>query len=118
VTALSKQCKLHVLPFPDENGANLALQSGQADVVLADTEVNDYARAQSHGAFVPLTWRAFAPAPYGIAVPKSSKYAGLAEAIQLALQDMARNGTYQQILQKWGIQAGALSQFTINGAKS
>jgi polar amino acid transport system substrate-binding protein len=117
-TAQSKKCKLTVLAFPDENGANLALQSGRADVVLADTPVNDYAKALSNGAFVTYDYTGFAPAPYGIAVPKDSNYAGLSEAIQLALKDLAAKGTYQQILQKWHIQAGAITDFTINGAKS
>ena len=117
-TAQAKKCKLNVLAFPDENGANLALQSGRADVVLADTPVNDYAKALSNGAFVTYPYVAFASAPYGIAVPKASNYAGLAQAIQIALQDLAKNGTYQKILQKWHIQQGAITDFTINGAKS
>jgi polar amino acid transport system substrate-binding protein len=117
-TAQSKKCKLTLLAFPDENGANLALQSGRADAVFADTPVNDYAKALSNGAFVTYPYAAFASAPYGIAVPKSSTYAGLAQAIQLALKDLATKGTYQQILQKWHIQAGAITDFSINGAKS
>lgn len=117
-TAQAKKCKVTVLPFPDENGANLALQSGRADVVLADTPVNDYAKKQLGSGFVTYPYSAFSKAPYGIAVPKTPKYAGLAEAIQLAVKDLAQNGTYQQILNKWGIQAGAITDFTINGAKS
>lgn len=118
VTAQAKKCKISILAFPDESGANLALQSGRADVVFADTPVNDYAKKQSNGAFVTQPWSAFGTAPYGIAVPKTAQYAGLAQAIQMALQDLAKNGVYQQIMQKWGIQAGAISDFTINGATS
>jgi polar amino acid transport system substrate-binding protein len=117
-TAQAKKCKLNVLAFPDESGANLALQSGRADVVLADTPVNDYAKKQSNGAFVTYPDAEFGTAPYGIAVPKGGKYAGFAKAIQAALNDLKQNGTYQQILSKWGIQAGGLTSFTINGATS
>ena len=117
-TAQSKKCKLTILAFPDENGANLALQSGRADVVLADTPVNDYAKALSNGAFVTYPYAAFATAPYGIAVPKGSNYAGLNQAILMALQDLSTKGIYQQILQKWHVQAGAITNFTINGATS
>jgi polar amino acid transport system substrate-binding protein len=106
------------LAFPDENGANLALQSGRAEVVLADTPVNDYAKKQTAGAFVTYPYAAFGQAPYGIAVPKDSKYAGLADAIKLALQDLKSKGVYDQIMQKWGIQAGDVNSFTVNGATS
>jgi polar amino acid transport system substrate-binding protein len=116
VTAQAKKCKLNALAFPDQNGANLALQAGRADVVLADSPVNAYAAKQSGGQFV-IVGQVYGTAPYGIAVPKDAAHAGLATAIQLALQDLAKAGTYQQILQKWGIQTGAVTDFTIDGAK-
>jgi polar amino acid transport system substrate-binding protein len=114
-TAQKKKCKLNILAFPDQNGANLALQSGRADVVLADAPPNAYAAKQSNGAFV-VVGQVYGTAPYGIAVPKASKYAGLADAILAALKDLAQSGKYQQILQKWGIQAGAITDFKLNGA--
>ncbi len=49
VTAQSKKCTdggkaaIDVQAYPDQNGANLALNSGRADVVLADSPVNAYA---------------------------------------------------------------------------
>jgi polar amino acid transport system substrate-binding protein len=116
VTAQKKKCALTILAFPDQNGANLALQSGRADVVLADSPVNAYAAKQSNGQF-KIVGQVYGTAPYGIAVPKGGKYAGFAEAIQLALKDLKSKGTYDQIMQKWGIQAGAVSDFTINGAQ-
>ena len=117
VTAQKKKCSLSVLAFPDQNGANLALQSGRADVVLADSPVNAYAAKQSNGQF-KIVGQVYGTAPYGIAVPKGGKYAGLADAIKLALEDLKSKGVYDQIMQKWGIQAGAISSFTINGATS
>jgi polar amino acid transport system substrate-binding protein len=116
-TAQAKKCKLGVLAFPDQNGANLALQSGRADVVLADSPVNAYAAKQSNGQFA-IVGQVYGTAPYGIAVPKDSAHAGLAEAISIALADLAQKGTYQQILQKWGVQAGAVTTFGLNGATS
>ena len=35
-----------------------------------------------------------------------------------ALKELMANGTYTRILTKWGVQAGAISNPTINGAKS
>jgi polar amino acid transport system substrate-binding protein len=117
VTAQAKKCSLHVLAFPDQNGANLALSSGRADVVLADSPVNAYAAKQSNGAF-KIAGSVYGTAPYGIAVPKGPKYAGFAQAISGALTDLAKSGQYQQILTKWGVQAGAVSKFPIDGAVS
>lgn len=116
VTAQKKKCKLSVLAFPDQNGANLALQSGRADVVLADSPVNAYAAKQSNGQF-KIVGQVYGTAPYGIAVPSATKYSGFAAAIQMALQDLAQKGVYNQILTKWGIQTGAITNFTIDGAK-
>lgn len=117
VTAQAKKCKLTILPFPDQNAANLALSSGRADVVLADSPVNAYAAQQSNGQF-QIVGQVYGTAPYGIAVPKDPAHAGLAEAISMALADLAKKGTYQQILQKWGVQAGAVTTFGLNGAVS
>jgi len=117
VTAQAKKCKLTILPFPDQNAANLALSSGRADVVLADSPVNAYAAQQSNGQF-EIVGQIYGTAPYGIAVPKDPAHAGLAEAISMALADLAQKGTYQQILQKWGVQAGAVTTFGLNGAVS
>lgn len=114
-TAQKKKCGLTILAFPDQNGANLALQSGRAQVVLADSPVNAYAAKQSNGQFA-IVGQVYGTAPYGIAVPKGTKYAGLADAIKLALEDLKSKGTYDQILQKWGISSGGISSFTLNGA--
>jgi len=117
VTAQKKKCSLTLLAFPDQNQANLALQSGRADVVLADSPVNAYAAKQSNGQFA-IVGQVYGTAPYGIAVPKGGKYAGFADAIKLALQDLKTKGVYDQIMQKWGIASGGISNFTINGATS
>jgi polar amino acid transport system substrate-binding protein len=117
VTAQAKKCKLTILAFPDQNAANLALSSGRADVVLADSPVNAYAAKQSSGAFT-IVGTPYGTAPYGIAVPKSASYNGLAKAIQGALQDLNQSGQYLAIMKKWGVQAGAVTSFTIDGATS
>jgi polar amino acid transport system substrate-binding protein len=117
VTAQKKKCSLTILAFPDQNAANLALQSGRADVVLADSPVNAYAAKQSDGAF-KIVGQVYGTAPYGIAVPKDSAHAGLAQAISAALQDLKDSGAYDQIMKKWGVQAGAVTSFGLNGAVS
>lgn len=117
LNAQKKKCKLTVLAFPDQNGANLALTSGRADAGMADSPVAAYIVKQTNGQ-LKLVGTPYGTAPYGIAVPKDAAHAGLADAISMALQDLSDNGTYQQILQKWGIQAGAVTSFGLNGAVS
>ncbi|HZU54413.1 MAG TPA: ABC transporter substrate-binding protein [Actinocrinis sp.] len=102
------------LSFDDQNGANLALSSGRADGVLADSPVAAYAAKQSDGKFV-ISGQPYGTAPYGIAMPKGT---GMSNAVLAALKVLISNGTYTQILTKWGIQDGAITNPVINGATS
>ncbi|HEU4977225.1 MAG TPA: ABC transporter substrate-binding protein [Baekduia sp.] len=112
--AQAKKCKVTVSVFPDQNGANLALNSGRADVSMADSPVADYAVKQSNGQF-KIVGKTYGTAPYGIAVPKGTD---MTKAVQTALQGLMDDGTYKQILSKWGIESGAIDTAKINGAQS
>ncbi len=100
--------------YPDQNGANLAVESGRAQLGFADTPVADYQVKKSNGQF-KLVGREYAAAPYGIAIPKQP---GLAPAMLAALQVLMKNGTYSAILAKWGTQSIAITNPKINGATS
>jgi len=119
-TAQSGKCtkagkkKVSVSVFPDQSGANLALSSGKVQVSMADSPVAAYQVKQSNGQFA-LSGQAYGTAPYGIACTKGT---GLDNAILAALKDVMASGTYTQILDKWGIQSGAITTPTINGATS
>jgi polar amino acid transport system substrate-binding protein len=116
----SKTCKsagkaaITPLVYPDQSGANLALSSGRADAVLADSPVADYAAKQSGGQF-EITGRSYDTAPYGIAVPKTN---GLTEPVLQAVKKVMADGIYTAILKKWGIADGAITDPKINGATS
>jgi polar amino acid transport system substrate-binding protein len=120
--AQSKKCKaagkpaVNVSAFTDQSSANVALASGRAQLGFADTPVAAYAVKKSNGQF-KLVGPTVATAPYGLAVPKSS---GLAPAVQAAVKELMKNGTYMKILRKWGLQHGAIpsSEVKINGASS
>jgi polar amino acid transport system substrate-binding protein len=103
-----------VLPYPDQNGANLAVSTGRAQLGFADSPVAEYQVKKSNGQF-KLVGQSFANAPYGIAVPKGG---GLDKPILAALQELMKNGQYKAILTKWGVEAGAISSPKINGAIS
>jgi polar amino acid transport system substrate-binding protein len=100
--------------FPDQNGANLALSSGRADVGMADSPVAAYQVKQSNGQF-KLSGQPYGTAPYGIAIPKGN---GMAKPVLAALKELISDGKYMTILKKWGVQAGAISNPVINGATS
>ena len=122
-TAQSKKCtdagksKVTVDAFPDQSGANVALASGRVDVVMADSPVAAYAVQQSNDKFA-LNGQPYGTAPYGIVVAKGSSYSGLSNAILGALKNLNSDGIYTKILEKWGVQSGAISDFKINGATS
>jgi polar amino acid transport system substrate-binding protein len=103
-----------VLVFPDQNGANLAVSSGRAQLGFADSPVAAYAVKKTGGQF-KLVGQTYASAPYGIAIPKNS---GLAKPLLAAIKKLMKDGTYASILSHWGLQAGAISKPKINGAMS
>jgi polar amino acid transport system substrate-binding protein len=112
--AQGKKCKVTVLSFSDQNGANLAVSSGRADVGFVDSQVDGYIAKQSNGQF-KVTGTAFEVAPYGIALPKGN---GMAPAVLAAVKALIANGTYTKVLTTWGVQAGAVTDPVINGAVS
>jgi polar amino acid transport system substrate-binding protein len=106
-----------ILSFPDQNGANLAVASGRAQLGFADEPVAVYQVTKTNGQF-KLTGAAYATGPYGLAIPKSS---GLAPAVLAAMKMLVQNGQYAAIIKKWGLPASIelpLSAVKINGATS
>jgi polar amino acid transport system substrate-binding protein len=105
-----------VLVFPDQNGANLAVSSGRAQLGFADTPVAAYQVEKTGGQF-KVVGSAYASAPYGLAIPKQTH---LAPAVQAALKELITNGTYKTIMTKWGLNSVAIpaSGVKINGATS
>jgi len=103
-----------VLTYPTQNGANLAVASGRAELGMADSPVAAYQVKLSNGAF-KLVGKPYGSAPYGLAIPKGS---GMTKPVRAALKVLMANGTYTQILGKWGVQKGAVTTATINGAQS
>jgi len=119
-TAQNAKCKkagkpgvgVHV--YPDQNAANLAIQSGRQEVGMADSPVAAYIVKQSSGKF-KLTGKPYNTAPYGIALPKGN---GMTKPVLDAMNELIKNGTYAGILKKYGVQQGAIKNPAVNAAVS
>ena len=81
------------------------LRLGRADAVLADSPVaaNDARLSEGELETVGLT---LPPAPYGIGLRKEATE--LKAAIEDALQKIIDDGTYDDILDNWGLTSGAI----------
>jgi polar amino acid transport system substrate-binding protein len=103
---------LDVSVVPGSNDLGLSLQSGRVDGVLTDgSNAADVAK-KSNGKLEVASGPPFNSAPFGIASQKDS---GMAAAVQKALEKMIADGTYEQILQKWGMQDSAITAPETNG---
>ena len=102
----AKQKPDTVLAFASQNEANLAIASGRAQVGFADSQVAGYIVQLAKGQF-KLDGPAFGVAPYGFAFAKSSK---LDAATLAAVKVLIKDGIYAKILDKWGVQAGAITK--------
>jgi polar amino acid transport system substrate-binding protein len=119
-TAQNSKCKkagkpgVSVHVYPDQNAANLAIDSGRQQVGMADSPVAAYIVKQSNGKF-KLSGKPYNTAPYGIAIPKGN---GMTKPIQEALKQLISSGTYISLLKKYGVQEGAITNPSVNAATS
>lgn len=109
-----KTCNVTVDSYSTQTAANLAVSSGRAQIGFADSQIAAYIVAQSKGVF-KNSGHAIEVAPYGIALPKKL---GLVAPILGAVNALISDGIYMKILDKWGIQAGAINKAVVNGATS
>ena len=117
LTARSKKCTDAGKPAitqvveTDQSKAAADVISGKSDAMLADSPVTAYAIQQSGGQLAAVG-DIYDAAPYGIVVDK--KQTAFAQVLSDALTELKSNGVYDQILAKWGNQAGAVSSFPVN----
>lgn len=114
--AKAKACKtagnpIKTLVYERQDVVTAAVVSGKADAMLADSPVVAYAVKQSADK-LEAVGDVYDSAPYGIVVPKADT--GLADAIAAALKVIAANGDYQKVMDTWGVNAGAVTDFAVN----
>jgi len=115
--ARTKKCKeagqpeINIQQFQAQTDANLALTSKRVQAMLSDSPVIDYAIKQTNGTLEQFG-QVYDTAPYGLALPKGK--GDYAKAIQGAIQALMDDGTYKKILEKWGVQQGAITKSEVN----
>jgi polar amino acid transport system substrate-binding protein len=119
LTARSNDCKQGGKPAINtvvrrlQTEVNADLVAGKTDAMLADSPIVGYAVKQT-GDKLQIIGEVYDTAPYGLAVQKGG---GLAQPLLEAVKAVMADGTYRQILEKWGVQDGAISEPVINGAQ-
>ncbi|HEV7976531.1 ABC transporter substrate-binding protein [Amycolatopsis sp.] len=117
ITARSKKCTdagrtaITIDPYPAQSDATAAVVSGKDDAMLADSPVIAYAVKQTNGQLETLG-KIYDSAPYGYVIKKDQT--AFAEAVRDALKAIIADGTYKKALEKWGVEAGALSTPELN----
>jgi polar amino acid transport system substrate-binding protein len=100
---------IDVKSFPSDSAAELAVNSGRADVYSSSEDQLSFLIQQTAHQFVlqPLD---FEPVPEGAGVTKGL---GLAKPIANAMDALIKSGAYQAIMKKWSIQSGLVTKATV-----
>lgn len=106
----SGQDPITVLSYDTSDNAALAVLTGRADALSADSPVTAWAVNRSDDK-MELTGGLSMAAPYGFAVNKDS---ALGPAAAAALQYLIDTGAYRDILAQWGIEDGLIDEAMIN----
>lgn len=95
-----------------QTDVTLALASGRVVAMLADSPVAAYAVKTTNGQ-LELVGEPYDTAPYGIVIGKGQP--DFAKAVQGAVTALIADGTYKAILDKWGVEAGAVTASDVEG---
>jgi polar amino acid transport system substrate-binding protein len=117
ITARSEECEaageepITIDQYEGQDEATAAVVSGKDDAGLADSPIMAYAVQQTNGQ-LELLGDIYDAAPYGYVVAKDQTE--FAQAIADAVQSLIDDGSYQKVLEKWGVEDGAIDDPTVN----
>lgn len=103
------------LQYAQPSDARLQVQTGHVAAFLGNTPVMVYlAKTAGDGTiFDVVRGHEYQPVPLGIGVAKSNT--PLRDALKKSLDALIADGTYRRILEKHGVESGAVTAATING---
>ena len=97
--------------YQRQDQATAAVVSGKDDAMLADSPVLAYAVKQTNGQ-LELLGDIYDAAPYGYVIEKEQTE--FAQAVADAVAALISDGTYKTVLEKWGVEAGAIDNPAVN----
>ena len=97
--------------YQRQDQATAAVVSGKDDAMLADSPVIAYAVKQTNGQ-LELLGDIYDAAPYGYVIEKDQTE--FAQAVADAVAALISDGTYKTVLEKWGVEAGAITDPEVN----
>jgi polar amino acid transport system substrate-binding protein len=104
---------IDLITSPTDDAAFAAFQAGKGDAYIADYPVAVYRQKYlKGGSAFEVVPRQFHVVPYGIAVAKENSKMKI--AVQSALLGAIADGTYDRLLKKWNLEAGALRSAPVN----
>ena len=106
------QAPLEVIGFESPADATAEIIGGRLDAAVADGPVASFAVGASFGRLASVG-NAVEIQPYGIAVKLNNE--ALQTAILSALDSMVADGSYLDLLGRWGVEDGYVAQFNRNG---
>lgn len=101
---------LTIQEHESQTAATSAVMNGTADAMLADSPVISFAITDSQGTLEGID-QPTATTPYGIAIAKNKDQ--LPNAVQQAVNELIKDGTYSSILAKWNSSTGAIPKSEI-----
>lgn len=113
----SKACKsiglgvMKIVPFATDADAFKNFQAGKSDVHVTDYPVVAYLARTSKNTY-EIAGKQFNVVPFGIAFAKTNS--ALRARVQHALAELIADGSYDKLLQKWGLAQGALRSAPLN----
>ena len=119
ITARSDACTaagkdaITIDQYEGQDQATAAVVSGKDDAGLADSPVMAYAVQQTNGQ-LELLGKVYDAAPYGYVVAKDQIQ--FAQALADAVKSLIDDGTYAEVLKKWGVEDGAIDNPAVNPA--
>ena len=98
--------------YPDATAANLALNSDRVDTAFFDTPTSAYQAKNSNGKLA-VTGPIYRAGLEGIFMAKGK---GLAQPVADAVNELIKNGVYQKLLNKWGLDDSSIKTAYVNPA--
>jgi polar amino acid transport system substrate-binding protein len=99
--------------LPSAPDARMQLDLKRVDAYMGDFPALVYMGTQFPGRY-KIVGGSYILTPYITSWGFAKNRAGLRDAVQKAMQEMIKDGTYQKLMDKWGVGGGALPEISIN----